>query len=100
MLLCMTYLKKCLHNRAAPSIGVMLANMQVAFMMTQCVDHIQRLLVGPDDRWLAKGNPDVSRVCIDIGPSPCAEIFGVVLGVSRFHPHGHAHAVRRRGGSI
>src|SRR6266700_6224386 len=29
---------------AAPSVRVMLANMQVALMMAQCVDHVQRLL--------------------------------------------------------
>ena len=38
----------------------MLANMQVAFMMAERIDHIQRLLVRPDDLRLAKGNPDVS----------------------------------------
>lgn len=39
--------------RAAPSIRVMLANMQVALMITQRIDDIERLLVRLDDlrRW-------------------------------------------------
>ena len=51
--------------RAAPSIRVMLANMQITFVMAKRVDHIQCLLVRPDDLRLAKGDPDISRMGID-----------------------------------
>src|SRR5438105_5990881 len=85
---------------APSSVGVMLANMQVALMMAERIDDIQCFLVRPDDLWFAKGNPDVSCVDIHVGASSCAKILGVVLGIGGFDSQMHAHAIRRRGRSI
>src|SRR6266446_39453 len=69
-------------------------------MVAQRVNHIQRFFIRSDDLRLAERNPDVSRMDIDVGTPSWAKIFGVALGVGRFDSHMHAHAIRRRGGSI
>jgi hypothetical protein len=48
----------------------------------------------------AYGHPDIGGMRVEVGPASCPKIFGIVLGVSSFDPHGQPHAVRRGGGAI
>ena len=82
------------------SIGVMLLNMQITFMMAERIDHIQRLLIRSDDLRLAKRHPDVSRMDIHIGSSLGVKIFGVILSIGRLDAYVEAPPIRGRGGAI